>query len=221
MLKLSWILLGLVACADQPLVIDVDSHEPYATLYDDGANLRITGCSDGVFLGCGAPGLDVTMTAMADGTSHDVPQSSDAMVDQLLGLFHDGPFQLTLPTPADGQLGLVLDGVPTTVTLLPAFAVTASATQLSRSADGLTITHAVFDRGITKALVISTCGRLQRTDLVDETTPGRLEITFEALAAVAGPCTHEIHVDQRVALDSPGMPVDDIRIERVTATSAP
>ena len=218
----AWILLGLVGCAVEPLDLDLDHQGAHVDLYDDGVTLRVTGCSDGGFLGCNAPAVGVTMTVTADGLVQEVPQrTADAIVDQLLGLFGDGPFQLTIAAPADGQLGIELAGVSTTVTLPPAFAVVPPAGHVSRASGPITITHEVLDGGTTQGLIITTCGARQRTDLVDEEVAGQLVIAFDAFSAADGACSHEIHVDQTVAAESPAIPARAVRIEVVTVTSAP
>ena len=218
----AWLLLGLVGCADQPLDLDLDHQGAHVDLYDDGLSLRITGCSDGGFLGCNAPGPGGTMTATADGVVHEVPQSSSGWIDdQLLGLFHDGPFQLTIATPTDGQVGLALAGAATTVTLPPSFAVVPPADHVSRVRGPITITHEILDGGTTQGLIITTCGAHQRTDLVDEALAGQLVIAFDAFTAADGECAHEVHVDQTVAAESPEIPARVVRIEVVTVTSEP
>jgi hypothetical protein len=222
MLKHSWILLALAGCIDEPLDLHVNHQGASATVYDDGTNLVVTGCSDGGFLGCNSPAFGVAMTATVGGVVMDVPQSTAGSIpDQLLGLFGDGPFQLAVAAPADGQLGLALAGAATTVALPPAFAVTAGPTHVARATGPITITHEVWDGGTTQALVITTCGARQRTDLVEETTAGQLELPFDAFSAADGACSHEIHVDQSIGLDSPTLAVTAIRIERVTVTSEP
>jgi hypothetical protein len=218
----AWLLLGLVGCAVPPLDLDLDHRGPHVDLYDDGVALRVTGCSDAGFLGCNAAAVGVTMTVTAGGLVQEVPQrTADAIVDQLLGLFGDGPFQLTIATPADGQVGLELAGVATTVTLPPPFAVSPPADHVSRASGPITITHEVLDGGITQGLVITTCGARQRTDLVDEALAGQLVIAFDAFSAADGACSHEIHVDQTVAADSSALPARAVRIDVVTMTSEP
>ena len=223
MLKHSFLLLlALVGCTDEPIDLHLDHQGAYADVYDDGTSLRVTGCSDGAFLGCHAPAFGVAMTATVGGAVIDAPQGTEASIsDQLLGLFRDGPFQVTTEMPGDGQLGITLDGAETTVALPPAFGVTVTATQVSRATGPIAITHEIWSGGITRALVITTCGARQRTDVVDEMIPGQLEIPFDAFSAVDGTCSHEIHVDQTIGLDSPTLAVTAIRIERVTVTSAP
>ena len=216
MLKYTWILLGLVGCIDGP--IGGGHSGPRGAVYDDGTAIRITGCTDGAPFGCNTPAFGDKVLATVGGVVHEVPQSSEgATTDQLLGLFSDGPFQITLPRPADGQLGLDIAGATAQIALPMGFAIDPVPGQVKRS-NKLTITHEVIAGARTWGVIISTCGASERTDLVEETIAGTLEIDF---ADLSGTCTHEIHVDQRMALAGAELVVDATRVARVTVTSTP
>lgn len=221
MLKYTWwIALGLVGCVDDPLRLDVKHTGPQASVYDDGTALRVTGCTDGATFGCNSPAFGETMTATVSGVAHDVPQSSEGAIDdQLLGLFRDGPFQMTLPRPADGMIGLDVAGAMARTALPVAFAIDPTPTQaVHRAGAPLTITHEVLPGATTWGLIISTCGARTRTDLIEEKVSGKLEIAFDR--DLSGSCTHEIHVDQRTPAGGE-LHVDTIRIARVIVTSTP
>jgi len=217
MLKLS-LLVGLVGCATPgPLFSDHDG--PRGAVYDDGTSIRVTGCPDGAAFGCHTPAPGDAMTATVDGVKHVVPESSEgAMQDQLLGVFSDGPYQLTLPRPADGRLGLELAGAVGSFVLPTGFAVTRPTAQVSR-AQVLTIQHEVLPGAQVWGLILTTCGTREHTDLVEEQTPGVLEVAFPS--DFAGTCTHDIHVDQRVVISGGELAIDAIRIAQVAVTSTP
>lgn len=218
----SLIFLGLFGCVDDGLGLNFEHTGPHASVYDDGTTLRVTGCTDGAAFGCNTPAFGETMTVTAAGVPHDVSQSSDGAIDdQLLGLFRDGPFQITLPRPADPQLGLELAGATAQIVLPAAFAIDPVPLGLTHRANGvpLTITHEVLPGATTWGLMVSTCGSRTRTDLVEEKISGELVISFDP--ALTGICTHEIHVDQRTPVVGVELGVDTIRIARVMVTSNP
>jgi len=227
MKSISWFVLMVAGCAiEAPDLSLMGSDEPYADLYDDGSALVITGCARGAFLGCTAPSAGETMTAtLSDGTL-DVPVSSDSwIVDQLLGLVRDGPFELETDVPADGGIGIEVDGASTSIELPPAsFGVVAPPSVVSRAAGPIAIEHDIVGNGTTEGLVVTTCSDAARSiDFVDETTPGALAIDLSMLVQrdSDATCTHEIHVDQTVGLGNAGWPVAVILIDVVEVTSTP
>ncbi len=217
----SLIFVGLFGCMNDGLGLGVEHGGPHASVYDDGTALRVTGCSDGAAFGCNTPAFGDTMTVTAGGVAHDVPQASEGAIDdQLLGLFRDGPFQITLPRPADPKLGIEIAGATAQIALPDAFAIDPVPFAVTHRAAGpLTITHEVLRGATTWALIVTTCGSRTRTDVVEETVPGELEISFDP--ALSGSCTHEIHVDQRTPITGVELGVDTIRIARATVTSYP
>lgn len=217
----SLILVGLFGCINDGLGLHLEHSGPHGSVYDDGTALRVTGCSDGAAFGCNTPAFGDAMTVTADGIAHDVPQTSEGAIDdQLLGLFRDGPFQTTLPRPADPRLGIDLAGTTAQIVLPPAFAIDpVPLAAIHRAKGPLTITHEVLPGATTWALIVTTCGSRTRTDVVEELVSGALEISFDP--ALSGVCTHEIHVDQRTPITGVELRVDTIRIARVTVTSNP
>jgi hypothetical protein len=215
----SLILVGLFGCVDDGFQLNLEHTGPHASVYDDGTTLRVTGCTDGATFGCNTPAFGETMTVTTGGIGQDVPQSSDGAIDdQLIGLFRDGPFQLTLARPADAQLGIALAGTTAQVALPPAFSIDPVPAALTHR-DSLTITHEVLPGATTWGLIISTCGSRTHTDLIEEMVPGELVVEFAP--SLVGICAHEIHVDQRTHVAGPELGVDTIRIARVTVTSNP
>jgi len=218
----SLVFVGLFGCVDN-VGLNLDHTGPSAAVYDDGTTLRVTGCTDGAAFGCGTPAFGDAMTVTADGVMHDVPQGSeDAIDDQLIGLFSDGPFQITLPRPVDPEIHLDVAGASAQIALPPAFAIDPVPLGLTHRANGvpLTITHEVLPGATTTwGVMVSTCGSRTRTDLVEEMVSGELEISFDP--ALVGICTHEIHVDQRTRVPNVELDVYTIRIARVTVTSNP
>lgn len=223
MMKPICILLALaMGCTDESFAIDVDHTGASAAIYDDGTNLVVTGCTDGAFLGCRPPGVAETMSVTVDGVAHDVPQTTAiAIDDQILGLFRDGPFKLAIASPADRQLGVNLAGAVTTVAMGAGFTVSVAGDHVSRAAGSITVDYQIVPNSHIDGLVITTCGSAKHIDEAVATTPGQLVVSFDRFTAADGGCTHEIHVDQTFAVDSAALPVDVIRIERVTVTSAP
>lgn len=219
MIKRTLLLVGLVGCFhESPLGSTHDG--PRATVYDDGTQIRVTGCPDSATLGCHTPAYTDTMTVTVDGTLHGVPQSSQgATADQLLGLFSDGPFQITLPRPGDGQLAIELAGAQAQIALPKSFAIDPPPAQWKRSNGILTITHEALAGARTWGVVISTCGSREHTDAFEEKSTGVLEVRFPSDSS--GTCTHAIHVDQRTTIPGAELSIDAYRIGVVTVTSTP
>jgi len=213
------LVLALTGCSAG---LDLTHTGPHADLYDDGTALRVTGCDDGMLFGCNPPGPGVTMTAITDGLVHDIqPSTDDQPVDQILGVFADGPFQRTLPSPLDREVALELDGYAAAVTLPPAFAITPPPAQVSRADGALTIAHEVLDGSLDQGVVVSTCQTRRSVTVVDEEVAGTLVLSFDLFTSDDGACTHEIHVDQTTTSDRLALPVRLVRIGVVRVTSEP
>lgn len=223
MLKLG-LALVLVAGCTTPDIYDAVHHAgPSARLYDDGTSLRITGCPDAELLGCNPPAPADAMQATVGGAVLDVPATTDGQIDdQLLGLFSDGPFQLTTGVPANGAVGLSLAGETASVELPPGFAVDAPTGPVSRGAGPITITYGVLPGGTMTALIWTTCGATTHVDEVVEAAPGKVALDLAAQApGETGPCTHVVHLDQTVSPPAGGIAVSMIRIEALALDSTP
>lgn len=214
------LLLGLGACVG-PIEIDLDPDGGGVVLYDDGDVVRVAGCPNRAFLGCEELVEGDAMTVTADGTTYDVPPHGDGHLDdQVLGALRDGPLQLTIPRPADGVIDLTLAGVSTSVRLPDSFTVTPPPPHVVRSAGPIVLEHEMLPGATSDTLAFTTCGDGAHFDLFEETSPGSVEVALDAFAS-QGACSHELHVDQTLSLDAPGLAVTGVRIVRVVLTSDP
>jgi hypothetical protein len=202
----------------------------YADLYTDGSRLDVVGCPTSALIGCSpyAPQAGDRMQLDIAGNVVTVPISATDLPqidDRMAGLFHEGPFGLTLTAPADGRVAIALDASGATVTLPHPPALAAPA-HVTRSQGPVTVTHDVI-AGQTELLVIvkTRCaGSSGFDELGDvEATLGEYVVDVSRFVpAGATTCTHEVHVDQIVDLAAlPDLPTRAIAISAATITSDP
>src|SRR4051812_24258169 len=115
-------LLGSAACSD----VDLGPRASVAVASRD-FQVTITGCAEAGLLGCEVPG---TMEAVLDGTTREVPPSEPSF--PLGGRTNE----LTLPSPEDPDIKLVLDGVGVHVNELPWFELELAGAGAVHRADG-------------------------------------------------------------------------------------
>ncbi|MDX2093158.1 MAG: hypothetical protein SFX73_35270 [Kofleriaceae bacterium] len=221
MLSLLCAALALGACTIEPIQLDFDPGGAGVVVYDDGSKVHIAGCPDREFLGCGPVSSLDEMTVTADGVAHVATDGGgDINPDAFLGLFRDGPLKVSLPRPASGFVQVTLDGVTTGMLLPESFAVSAPAAPIERSAGALEVGHDGLSEGHTQALMITTCGTHQRTDVYEETEPGAFTFPLEPFADYNA-CTHEIHVDETLDVVGTGIAITTVRIEKRFVASTP
>lgn len=213
--------LALGACTIEPIELDFDPGGSGVVVYDDGSKVHVAGCPDRDFLGCGPVSSFDEMTVTAEGVTYEaVEGGGDSNPDAFLGLFRDGALKVSFPRPASGVISVTLNGVQTNVILPDSFAVAAPPAQVERSAGALEVGHDGLSDGHTQALMITTCGNHQRTDVFEETEPGAFTFPLDPFVDY-GACTHEIHVDETIDVAGTGIAITTVRIEKRIVASTP
>jgi hypothetical protein len=208
-----------------------DSREPhaYADLYTDGTKVEVVGCPASQIIGCSAaaPAATDRMRLFWDGRTVDVPVVAGGRppgMDRVIaGPFHDGPFVLTLPAPADDRVLVQIDQIGSDIQLPPPPALVAPA-HVSRAQGMLTLSHDMLPGQSEALFAISTTCADGGGGMDGDVEPalGTLTVDLTRHAAVTGTCTHEIHVDQIVEVAAaPELPTRAIAISKATITSEP
>src|SRR5262249_49848264 len=143
-------LLALVGCIGRT-EIDFSLHgNPSATVYDDGAELIVTGC-DGKLL-CGNSGV---MTVTTNGTTVGVPLRNTITIGGIVELFNT--FAGRVDRPSDGTVGVAINGAAAVIAELPAFTLAAPSGNISRGAGPIALAWAADSAATAEAYVTGTC----------------------------------------------------------------
>jgi hypothetical protein len=224
-MRFAILIVPLAACApnlDFNFDLNFDHEGPQAHVLDDGVSLHIGGCPDGKLLGCNDLVTGDHMDATIDGQTVVVPVDSSPVTNDESALLLDDPFRLSVPSPADPQVDLIVDNETVTATIPSPFWITRPHDGISRGAGPVTIFYEALASADTFAMLDTTCGTNESFDSFEPTKPGQIAIDLGPSGA--GTCSHKLKLIQEVTpaeRKQGAIGLLEARAEVVTFSSAP
>lgn len=193
------LVLPLTGCFD----FDLDFTGQSIAIASRDFQLTISGCANDGLLGCGdGGGAGGRMEAVLDGATRLVPAYEPAPLE----LFPSRGFQLTVPSPDDPDVKVILNGQGVHVEELPWFDLELARPGIARRAAGpARLVFDAFRDARVEAVMTTHCGSrmTESFDTIDPTHVGDgfVDVAFDN-PTFDGDCTHELRVTQTVSVDN-------------------